>query len=91
MGVALTQLFRLPSLVENPLAMRASSIMGSVVVGMGIITTVLGLIRYFHVQQVLQEGEFPVTRYMIIVLFTLTFAIVAVALAILIETVADNT
>lgn len=84
--MALTQLFRLPNLDRDRLPLRISSVMGSLFVAMGIAIMVMGLIRYFHVQAVLQQGDFPATRGMVIILFGLTFSLVIVSLVILIQT-----
>lgn len=86
-GIALTQLFRLVAENSEGFTNRVSTVIGSLFVAMGITTMVMGCIRYFHVQEVLQQGEFPVSRIMIMFVSAVTFSLVVVALALLIVSV----
>jgi len=67
-GVALVQLFTISSSSgseASALAKKYARPLGSVSVCLGIAVLLIGILRYFTVQQALTRGKFPVARLMI--------------------------
>ncbi|GMM53160.1 hypothetical protein DASB73_041230 [Starmerella bacillaris] len=84
-GVALTQLFRIQSLEHDGFAHTTSAVVGSLFIAAGICVLIMGTFRYFHVQEVLQHGRFPVPRIGIWFTFLVTVALVILAFSVLLK------
>lgn len=84
-GVALTQLFRITDLSRDSFAHTASAVIGSLFVASGICMLIMGVVRYFHVQHVLQSGQFPVPRIGIWFSFLVTLSLVILAFGVLLK------
>lgn len=59
--------------------------LGTLFISSGILITFIGATRYFSVQHLLTKDKFPASRGLILVVFTLTLALTAYVLAILIS------
>ncbi|EJF60999.1 hypothetical protein DICSQDRAFT_32065, partial [Dichomitus squalens LYAD-421 SS1] len=78
-GVALVQLFTLSAETIGKEWQRYARPLGAVTIGLGIYTLVVGVSRYFIVQDALIRGVYPVARVSIVLLsFTLLSFIIAV-------------
>ncbi|OBZ71493.1 hypothetical protein A0H81_08545 [Grifola frondosa] len=78
-GVALVQLFTISAATTNKHLNRYSRPLGAVIIGIGLCTLALGVVRYFLIQGALVRGFFPVARISAaIISFTLASIILTV-------------
>ncbi|KAK9685906.1 hypothetical protein K7432_015325 [Basidiobolus ranarum] len=66
-GVAIAQLFRLPTKESGGNSHHNAGIpIGAAFIAFGICFTIFALIRYFHAQSLMTEGKFPASRGIVI-------------------------
>ncbi|RDX46561.1 hypothetical protein OH76DRAFT_1355844 [Lentinus brumalis] len=61
-GVALVQLFTLAATTTNSHVDRFARPLGAVMIGLGLFTLLVGVARYFLIQEALIRGVYPVAR-----------------------------
>ncbi|KHN96271.1 uncharacterized protein MAM_05857 [Metarhizium album ARSEF 1941] len=90
-GVAVTQLFRLNTTIsggngnsDNATLRRLGKPLGSTFLGISILTLLLGARRYFHGQDWVIKGKFPASRGTIILIASVSLAIMLVSLVVVI-------
>ncbi|EIN12482.1 hypothetical protein PUNSTDRAFT_61368 [Punctularia strigosozonata HHB-11173 SS5] len=83
MGVALVQLFKL-STEPSTAAHRYARPLGAVIVVVGLMTLLIGIVRYFSTQRTLLEGKFPAARYTITFISLTLGAVTCVVFGILV-------
>ena len=83
---ALVQLFTLSAQATNSNMERFARPLGAVMIGLGIYTLSVGVLRYFLVQQALVRGVYPVARVgltmlagILVVVVVVVFVIILVA------------
>lgn len=82
-GIGVAQLFKIHNDEKSvQFQTRFAKPLGAIIVSIGIITLILGFLRYFRVQRLLLRERFPVSQYSVIVM------IVAVSLLIILVLVA---
>ncbi|KAH9924632.1 uncharacterized protein BXZ73DRAFT_50443 [Epithele typhae] len=85
-GVALVQLFTLSGAATDADIVRFARPLGAVMIGFGLLTLGIGVMRYFYVQESLLHGTYPVARistsilsFVMLALVLVVFIIVLVA------------
>lgn len=85
-GAALVQLFTLSAAATNKNLERFARPLGAVMIILGLYTLVVGVIRYFTVQDALIRGVYPVARisagllsFMMLALVIVVFVIILIA------------
>lgn len=90
-GIGIAQLFRLDSAAESPLSLHSlktqGKVLGASFIGLGILTLVFGVVRYFQVQYTLRFGMFPATRIGILLLVAIAGVLVSYASAVIIRSI----
>lgn len=85
-GVAVAQLFRIPSRTyDSGFLHKVSLTLGEVFVSGAILMTIIGVYRYYRVQTMLQKDLFPAPRISIAVSFTLATFLIFSVLSVLIK------